>query len=47
MSMDRDPNDNGGTECKAAKVLKDNDALDVYMLACHGLFSGNASFFLL
>ena len=34
--------DTGGTACKAAKVLKDNGALEVYMLACHGLFSGNA-----
>ena len=27
---------------KPAKVLKDNGALEVYMLFCHGLFSGNA-----
>lgn len=34
--------DTGGTMCKAAKLLKDNGARDIYMLACHGLFSGNA-----
>lgn len=34
--------DTGGTACNAAKLLKENGALDVYMLACHGLLSGNA-----
>jgi ribose-phosphate pyrophosphokinase len=34
--------DTGGTACKAASVLKENGALEVYMLACHGLLSGNA-----
>ena len=34
--------DTGGTACKAAAVLKENGAVEVYMLACHGIFSGNA-----
>lgn len=31
--------DTAGTACKACEVLKENGAKDVYMLACHGLFS--------
>ena len=34
--------DTGGTMCKAADLLIENGAKEVYMLACHGLFSGNA-----
>jgi ribose-phosphate pyrophosphokinase len=34
--------DTGGTMCKAADLLMENGAKEVYMLACHGLFSGNA-----
>jgi len=34
--------DTGGTVCKGATMLVENGATDVYMLACHGLFSGNA-----
>jgi len=34
--------DTAGTACRACQVLKDNGATAVYMLASHGLFSGNA-----
>lgn len=34
--------DTAGTACKAAQVLKDAGALQVYMLACHGIFSNCA-----
>ena len=34
--------DTAGTACKACEVLTENGATDVYMLACHGLFSGPA-----
>ena len=34
--------DTAGTACKAAELLKDNGAREIYMLACHGLFSGPA-----
>lgn len=33
--------DTGGTACCAAKLLKDSGAREIYMFACHGLFSGN------
>jgi len=33
--------DTGGTACKAAEILHQNGAKEVYMVACHGLFSGN------
>ncbi|WP_339022748.1 ribose-phosphate pyrophosphokinase [Spiroplasma endosymbiont of Crioceris asparagi] len=35
--------DTGGTIINAAKALKANGAKEVYLLACHGLFNGNAS----
>ena len=34
--------DTGGTACKACELLIKNGAKEVYMLACHGLFSGPA-----
>lgn len=34
--------DTAGTACKAADVLKENGALNVYMLASHGILSGPA-----
>lgn len=34
--------DTAGTACRACQVLKDNGATAVYMLASHGLFSGDA-----
>ena len=34
--------DTGGTACKACQILLENGATEVYMLACHGLFSGPA-----
>ena len=34
--------DTGGTACKACQILLENGATDVYMLACHGLFSRDA-----
>jgi len=34
--------DTGGTMIKASNLLLENGAKDVYMLACHGLFSGNS-----
>ncbi len=34
--------DTAGTCSKASHILKENGATDVYMLACHGVFSGNA-----
>ena len=34
--------DTGGTACKACDVLIENGALKVYMMASHGLFSGNS-----
>ena len=34
--------DSGGTACKAASVLKEYGAREIYMLACHGILSGNA-----
>ena len=34
--------DTGGTMIKASEILLENGAKEVYMLACHGLFSGNA-----
>ena len=34
--------DTGGTACKACELLIENGAKEVYMLACHGLFSGPA-----
>jgi len=34
--------DSGGTACKAAGVLKLYGAREIYMLACHGILSGNA-----
>jgi ribose-phosphate pyrophosphokinase len=34
--------DTAGTACRACEVLKANGATSVYMLASHGLFSGNA-----
>ena len=33
--------DTGGTACKAAEILHNNGAKEIYMVACHGLFSGN------
>ena len=32
--------DTGGTACKACDLLLENGAREVYMCACHGLFSG-------
>lgn len=34
--------DTAGTCSRASHVLKENGALDVYMIACHGVFSGRA-----
>lgn len=34
--------DTAGTCSKASHILKENGAVDVYMMACHGVFSGNA-----
>lgn len=34
--------DTGGTMIKASELLIDNGAIEVYMMACHGLFSKNA-----
>ena len=34
--------DSAGTACKAASVLKEYGAKEIYMLACHGILSGNA-----
>jgi ribose-phosphate pyrophosphokinase len=34
--------DTGGTMCKGVDLLLENGAKEVYMLACHGLFSGSA-----
>ncbi len=34
--------DSAGTACKAATVLKEYGAKEIYMLACHGILSGNA-----
>ena len=34
--------DTAGTACKAAEVLKEKGAKEIYMLACHGLLSGSA-----
>jgi len=34
--------DSAGTACKAAAVLKEYGAKEIYMLACHGILSGNA-----
>ena len=34
--------DTAGTACKACDVLIENGASKVYMLACHGILSGNA-----
>lgn len=34
--------DTAGTACKAAELLFNSGAKDIYMLACHGLFSGPA-----
>jgi ribose-phosphate pyrophosphokinase len=34
--------DTGGTACKAANLLKENNAADIYFGACHGVLSGNA-----
>lgn len=34
--------DTGGTMIKASDLLLENGAKEVYMLACHGLFSGNS-----
>lgn len=34
--------DTAGTACKACEVLTENGATEVYMLACHGLFSDPA-----
>ena len=34
--------DTGGTMCKGVDLLLENGATEVYMLACHGLFSGSA-----
>ena len=34
--------DSGGTACKAASVLKQYGAKEIYMLACHGILSENA-----
>ena len=34
--------DTAGTACKAAELLKDNGAKDIYMLASHGILSGPA-----
>ena len=32
--------DTGGTACKAAELLHTHGAREIYMVACHGLFSG-------
>ena len=34
--------DTGGTACKAAKLLSDNNAKEIYFGACHGVLSGKA-----
>ena len=34
--------DTAGTACKAAEVLKENGAKNIYFMASHGLLSGNA-----
>ena len=34
--------DTAGTACKAAEILKDNGAKDIYMLVSHGILSGPA-----
>ena len=34
--------DTAGTACKAAEILKENGAEDIYFMASHGLLSGNA-----
>ena len=34
--------DTAGTACKAAQVLQDNGADQIYMGACHGILSGAA-----
>ena len=34
--------DTGGTACKAASLLKENGAHEIYLLATHGILSGNA-----
>lgn len=34
--------DTAGTACKAAEVLKENGAKDIYFMASHGLLSGDA-----
>ncbi len=34
--------DTGGTACKAAKLLKENGAKEIYLGACHGILSGPA-----
>ena len=34
--------DTGGTLCKAAGMLKEHGAFQVYAVATHGIFSGNA-----
>jgi len=34
--------DTAGTACKAAEVLKENGAKDIYMLVSHGILSGPA-----
>lgn len=34
--------DTAGTACKAAEILKENGALDIYILVCHGVLSGPA-----
>lgn len=34
--------DTAGTCSRASHILKENGAQDVYMIACHGVFSGNA-----
>ena len=34
--------DTAGTATKASKLLKEKGAIEIYMFACHGLFSGKA-----
>jgi ribose-phosphate pyrophosphokinase len=34
--------DTAGTACKAAELLKNDGAKEIYFFACHGLFSNNA-----
>lgn len=34
--------DTGGTCCKSSQLLKEKGAKNIYMFACHGVFSGNA-----